>query len=194
MTTVANPPYSEFGISEFISRVGAKGYFAKRNRYTVEITPPSGLLSDPNITDTPYPANIQFLIKAVSLPARTSGTSTFRYGGKYGMEVPYEVTPSEGVSITFLETDQWQCRKFWYNWLQYIQNTDSYNMTYYDKFKGGLKISIYNDTQVEAINPMHRIELINVWPKGMSAVELGWENAELLDFTVDLVFKKWEIV
>ena len=71
MTTVANPPYSEFGISEFISRVGAKGYFAKRNRYTVEITPPSGLLSDPNITDTPDPANIQFLIKAVSLPART---------------------------------------------------------------------------------------------------------------------------
>ena len=30
-------PFSEFGISEFISKVGAKGYFAKRNRYTVEI-------------------------------------------------------------------------------------------------------------------------------------------------------------
>ena len=41
------------------------------------------------------------------------------------MEVPYETT-TEGISITFLETDKWQCRKFWYNWLEHIQNTRGY--------------------------------------------------------------------
>ena len=192
MTTVANPPYSEFGISEFISRVGAKGYFAKRNRYTVEITPPSGLLSDPNITDTPDPANIQFLIKAVSLPARTSGTSTFRYGGKYAMDLPYEIPPTE-ATLSFTETNDHKCRKFWYNWMEYIMSVDSYNLKYFDTFKGTIKISTFDETQDGTEQPNHKVVLEDVYPSSIEQISLGWALAELADFQVNLKFTRWKI-
>ena len=191
MASAGNPPYSAFGISEFISRVGAKGDFAKRNRYHVEVTPPTSITAADG-SDEIDPANIEFLVKTVSFPSRTFGTTNFRYGGKYAMEVPYETT-TEGISITFLETDKWQCRKFWYNWLEHIQNTRGYNMQYYDKYKGSINISVYDGTQREATQPKHKVELVDAWPKGMSAIELGWENSELLDFTVDIVYKKWEL-
>ena len=194
---MANPgggggsPTSHFAVSEFMSKVDGMNSFAKRNRFTVEITPPTSLTSATGVEDVP-PENVEFLVKTVSFPSRTFGTTNLRYGGKYSMELPYETT-SEGVALTFLETNNWNCRKFWYNWLEYIQSVESYNMKYYDDYKGTIKISVYDESDREAVNPKHRVSLINAFPKGMSAIELGWENAELLDFGVDIIYKKWEI-
>ena len=96
---------ADFAITDFIAKLDALGSYAKRNRFTVQIIPPRTLNSN-------VPASqIEFLVKAVSFPARSFGATTYRRGGKFGLEVPYEVT-EENVSITFLGTNDWKLENF----------------------------------------------------------------------------------
>ena len=74
---------SVFDVDNFLAKVDGLGSFIRKNRYTVQIVPPSNMH---------VPVNIEFLVKQVSFPARTMGTTNFRYGGKYGLEIPYDVT------------------------------------------------------------------------------------------------------
>ena len=186
------PPHSQppstgpadFAINDFMSKLdNLKGY-AKRNRFTVEIIPPRTLNS------AVPAASIEFLVKAVSFPARSFGATTYRRGGKFGLEVPYEVT-EENVSITFLGTNDWTARKFWYDWHEHIQSNSSYNMQYYKKYIGTVAISVYNEEANRAKNPTHKVTLHECWPKTIGAIELGWESAELVDFTIDIAYSWW---
>ena len=174
-----------FAITDFMSKLDNLGGYAKRNRFTVQIIAPETLNSE-------VPASqIEFLVKAISFPGRSFGSTTFRSGGKYGLEVPYEVT-EEPVGITFLGTNDWSPRTFWYDWFEHIQSTDSYNMQYYKEYVGTITISVYNETSAKAENPTHKVKLFECWPKTLSAIELGWESAEVIDFSVDIAYSWWE--
>ena len=175
---------SAFAVDEFMSKLDGKGSYAKSNRFTVEIIAPTTLVSSVQAS------SIEFLIKTVSFPARTFGTTTYRSGGKFGLEVPYEVT-EENVTITFLGTNDWKARKFWYDWHEHIQSNDSYNMQYYKSYIGTITISVYSETEANANNPTHKVKLHECWPKTIGAIELGWESAELIDFTVDIGYSWW---
>ena len=177
-------PGSVFAVSEFMSKVDNLGSYAKRNRYTVEIIKPTAMVS------SIQPATIEFLVKTVSFPARSFGSTTYRSGGKFALEVPYEMT-EEPIDLTFLGTNDWSARKFWNDWIEHIQSTDSYNMTYYKNFIGTVKISVYNETEGQVNTPTHTVTLHEAWPKSIGAVELGWENSELVDFTVSVAYSWW---
>ena len=175
---------SSFEVSEFMAKIDAKGSLAKRNRFSVEIKPPNTLVSDVN------PADIEFLIKTVQFPGRSFGTANYRYGGKFGLEVPYEMT-EEPIDFTFLGTNDWSARSFWNDWISHIQSTNSYNMNYYREFIGTVKISVYNETEQDTTSPTHQVTLHEAWPKTISAIELGWESTELVDFEVDVAYSWW---
>ena len=179
---------ADFAITDFMAKLDGLGSYAKRNRFTVQIIPPETLVSEVQASD------IEFLIKAVSFPSRTFGSTVYRSGGKFGLEVPYEVT-EEDVSIVFLGTNDWKARKFWYDWHEYIQSNSSYNMQYYNKFIGTIAISVYNEESQVAGgtsgSPTHKVTLHECWPKTIGAIELGWESGELVDFTVDIAYSWW---
>jgi hypothetical protein len=175
---------ADFAITDFIAKLDNLGSYAKRNRFTVEIIEPLSL-----VTDVP-PSTIEFLVKAVSFPSRSFGSTTYRRGGKFALEVPYEVT-EENVSITFLGTNNWKARKFWYDWHEHIQSNSSYNMQYYKEFIGTVSISVYNEESKDASTPTHKVTLHECWPKTISAIELGWESTELVDFTIDINYSWW---
>ena len=86
-----------FDVTSFMSKVNNLGGIARKNRFSVEITPPMSLVSDVDAS------TISFLAKTVSFPARSFGTTTYRSGGRFGLDVPYETT-FEAVSITMLNT------------------------------------------------------------------------------------------
>ena len=175
---------SIFAIDDFMSKLDNRGSYAKSNRFTVEITKPQTLIT------SVQPSVIEFLIKSVSFPARTFGTTTYRSGGKFGLDVPYEMT-EEPIAITFLGTNDWSARDFWNDWIMHIQNTNSYNMQYYKQYIGTVKISVYDEGSDSADSPTHQVTLHECWPKGISAVELGWESSELIDFEVDIAYSWW---
>jgi len=175
---------ADFAITDFMSKLDALGSYAKRNRFTIEIIPPVSL-----VTDVPA-SQIEFLVKGISFPSRSFGSTTYRRGGKFGLEVPYEVT-EENVTITFLGTNDWKARKFWYDWHEHIQSNSSYNMQYYKSYIGTVSISVYNEESQEATSPTHKVTLHECWPKTIGAIELGWESTELVDFTIDIGYSWW---
>ena len=178
---------NDFTIHQFMSKVENLGGIARKNRFSVEITPPRSLNSEVES------GTINFLAKTVSFPARTLGTTTYRSGGRFALTVPYETT-YEPVGITMLNTNNQAPRIFWTDWLEHIQGMNSYNMQYYKKFIGTVKIMNFSEDQVfqEAPSANYEVTLHEAYPKGMSAIEVGWENAELQDFEIDMQYSWWE--
>ena len=174
----------DFAVSAFMSKVDKLGGLVKKNRFSVEITPPNSLRSDIQAS------SINFLAKTISFPARAFGSTTYRSGGQFGLEVPYETT-YEPVSLTMLNTGNHAPRRFWNSWFEHIQSMDSHNMQYYKKFIGTVKISHYSIDQPIAAAPKYQITLHNAWPKNMSAIELGWESTELADFEIEIAYSWW---
>ena len=186
MGASGGPSGRGFGISDFMSKVDNLGGIARKNRFSVEITPPTSLKSEVKASA------INFLAKSVSFPARSFGTTTYRSGGRFGLEVPYE-TAMEPVSLTMLNTNNHAPRKFWNSWCEHIQSTDTYNMQYYKKFYGTVKISCF-DVDADVPNPSlakYQVTLHEAWPKGINAIELGWENSEFAEVVVDIAYSWW---
>ena len=176
----------DFSVSNFMARVDALGGPVKKNRFSVEVTPPSSMRSSIRAD------SINFLAKAVSFPAKTLAGTEFRYAGKYSIKVPYETT-YENVAITLLNTGNYSPRKFWNNWFNHIQNNTTKNMQYYDKYVGSVTISHYLDDE-ESVDPTkaaYSVTLHDAWPLTMNAIEMTWENAELMDFQVDINYTYW---
>ena len=176
----------DFSISNFMARVDALGGPAKKHKFSVHVKQPDTLVS--SVTAD----SIDFLAKSVSFPAKALATTDYRYGGKFSLTVPYEVT-YEPVSIGFMNTADQSPRIFWNDWFNHIQNMTTYNMEYYEKYIGTVTISHYLDDE-EFINPSrasYQVTLHEAWPKGMSAIEVGWENAELQDFEIDMQYSWW---
>ena len=177
-----------FDIGDFLSKVDNLGGLAKSNRFSVEITPPTSLRS------TVQASAINFLAKTVSFPARSFGTTTYRSGGQFGLTVPYETT-MEPVSLTMLNTDNQAPRIFWTDWIEYIQHVGShgYNMQYFKKFIGQVKISYYTEDSNLASPPdaKYQVTLHEAWPKSIGAIEIGWESTEFQDFEVEIGYSRW---
>ena len=173
-----------FAPSQFMAKVDKLGGIARKNRFSIEITPPSTLVSGIQAS------TINFLAKTVSFPARAFGTTTYRSGGQFGLEVPYEAT-FEPMSVTMLNTNDYAPRIFWTDWLEHIQNMNTYNMQYYKKFIGTIKIQTYSEDQTLATTPKHEVTLHEAWPKSMGSIELGWEASDLAEFDIDIAYSWW---
>ena len=176
----------DFSIDNFMARVDNLGGPAKRNKFSVEVHPPK-TMQKRQLAD-----KVEFLAMNVSLPAKTLAMTEYRYGGKFSLSVPYEVT-LEPVTIKVMNTNDQSPRIFWNQWFNHIQNFDTYNMQYYEKFVGTVALHMYLDDQ-EDINPSkssHHVTLYEAFPKGMSAIEVGWENSEFQDFDVDIQYSWW---
>ena len=176
----------DFAITEFMSKVDNLGGIARKNRFSVDITPPLTLNSSVQAS------TINFLAKTISFPARSFGTTTYRSGGQFGLTVPYETT-MEPVGLTMLNTNNHAPRIFWSDWLEYIQGMDSYNMRYYKSFIGTIKISYFSEEKTLAMPSAadYEVTLHEAWPKGISAIEVGWENSDLADFEIDVAYSWW---
>ena len=85
-------------------------------------------------------------------------------------------------------------RIFWDDWFNHIQDMTNYNMQYYEKFVGTVDLHQYFDDaeSIDPSNASYSVTLFEAYPKGMSAIEVGWENAELQDFEIDMQYSWWE--
>ena len=177
----------DFSISNFMSRVDSLGGPAKRHKFSVEVHPP------PSMKSSVTADAINFLAKSVSFPAKALATTDYRYGGKFSLTVPYEVT-YEPVSIGFMNTADQSPRIFWNDWFNHIQDMSNYNMAYYTNYVGTVTLNQYLDEEesIDPSNASYQVTLFEAYPKGMSAIEVGWENADLQDFEIDMQYSWWE--
>ena len=177
---------ADFSIDNFMSAVDNLGGPAKRNKFSVEVHPPLTMIKK-ELADS-----VNFLAKSVAFPAKTLALTEYRYGGKFSLSVPYETT-LEPVAITMMNTNNQAPRIFWNQWFNHIHNFTTYNMEYYEKFVGTVSLHMYLDDE-EEINPSkssYHVTLHEAYPKGMSAIEVGWENTEFQDFDIDIQYSWW---
>ena len=174
-----------FSPNEFMSSVEEMGGLSRRNRYSMSITPPtSSSFSVPQ-------GKIDFLAMSVLLPSKQFATNENRMYG-FSKNIPYDVT-YEPILVTFLNPNDWSTRKFWDEWLDYIQNPSSFNMQYYSKCTGTVEISVY-DEEHTVLNPSqarYTAVLQEAWPERMSAYALGYENSDLGNFEISIRYKQW---
>ena len=108
------------------------------------------------------------------------------------MNVPYETT-YENVTLSFHEVNNWEVRKFFETWMEYINPQDTYNVRYYDSYKSEVKIYAYDD-EINEPNPAqatYSVTLHNAYPTAFAAIDMGWDDAELMEFDVDIAYVQW---
>ena len=173
-----------FNPTEFMSSVEEMGGLSRRNRYSMSITPPtSSSFSIPS-------GKIDFLAISCLLPSKQFATTENRIYG-FSKNIPYDVT-YEPILVTFLNPNDWSTRKFWDEWLDYIQNPSSFNMQYYSKCTGTVEISVFDEEDTSLSDtPRYTAVLQEAWPERMSAYALGYENSDLGNFEVSLRYKQW---
>ena len=171
-----------FSPNEFMSSVEEMGGLSRRNRYSMSITPPKAFS---------VPAQkINFLAVSCLLPSKQFATTENRIYG-FSKNIPYDVT-YEPILVTFLNPNDWSTRKFWDEWLDYIQNPSSFNMRYYSRCTGTVEIAVYDEEDTSLSDtPRYTAVLQEAWPERMSAYALGYENSDLGNFEVSLRYKQW---
>ena len=172
-----------FSTSEFMNKVEEMGGLSRRNRYSMSITPPT--------TFSVPTGKIDFLAISCLLPSKQFATTENRMYG-FSKNIPYDVT-YEPILVTMLNPNDWSTRRFWDEWIDYIQNPSSFNMRYYGSMTGQVEISVY-DEEHTVLNPSqarYTVVLTEAWPERMSAYALGYENSDLGNFEVSLRYKQW---
>ena len=173
-----------FSPTDFMTKVETMGGLGKRNRYSISITPPNSLNSSVGR------GKIDFLAMSVLLPSKQFATTENRIYG-FSKNIPYDVT-YEPILVTFFNPNDWSTRKFWDEWIDYIQNPSSFNMNYYSQCTGTVEISVYDEEDTSLSDtPRYTAVLQEAWPERMSAYALGYENTDLGNFEVSLRYKQW---
>ena len=173
-----------FSPTEFIAKSDALGGLAKTWKYGVQIIPPSGMSN--SAAD-----NIEFLAASATFPGKSFGTTEHR---TYGITrtLPYEQT-YEPIDIVFWNTNDFSPKRFWDDWLNLISNPNTYNMTYYKNMIGRIILSHYSDdTEVPTGAGNYSCTLFEAYPTSISTIDVGWENSEIMKFTVSIRYKNWK--
>ena len=171
-----------FSPNEFMSSIEEMGGLSRRNRYSMQITPPK--------TFSVPTGKIDFLAISCLLPSKQFATTENRIYG-FSKNIPYDVT-YEPILVTFLNPNDWSTRKFWDEWIDYIQNPSSFNMQYYSKCTGTVEISVFDEENTSLSDtPRYTAVLQEAWPERMSAYALGYENSDHGNFEVSLRYKQW---
>ena len=172
-----------FSTSEFMNKVEAMGGLSRRNRYSMSITPPKTFSVPSN--------KIDFLAQSVLLPSKQFATTENRMYG-FSKNIPYDVT-YEPILVTMLNPNDWSTRKFWDEWIDYIQYPNSFNMNYYSRCTGTIEISVYDEETAE-LNPnnaKYTAVLQEAWPERISAYALGYDNSDWGNFEISIRYKQW---
>ena len=179
----------DFSVNKFMSKADNLGSLARKHKFTVEIISPTALTGSPQKGNkNPGSVNvdtIEFLASAASLPGKSFSTTTHRMYG-FGLQVPYEAK-YEPVQLTFLNTNDYSPRTFFEDWMSNIARIKSYNMHYYKDFISTVKIHAYDDQD----RKRYSCELVESYPKSMSAIEMGWDGMDVQTFTVDIQYSWW---
>ena len=172
-----------FSTSDFMNKVEKLGGLSRRNRYSMSITPPK--------TFSVPTGKIDFLAISCLLPSKQFATTENRMYG-FSKNIPYDVT-YEPILVTMLNPNDWSTRKFWDEWIDYIQSPSSFNMNYYKNMTGQIEIAVYDEEHTE-LNPSqarYTAVLQEAWPERISAYALGYDNSDLGNFEISIRYKQW---
>ena len=159
-----------------------RGY-ATPNRFEVNIFPPfkSGLT-----TQSP---SVQMRCEDVTLPGRNlnTKTDTLTYGPT--REIVDGVTYAEDITLTFQASSGLEERVFFENWQEVAFNQTTWDVGYYDDYKGTIEIYLLDKQNKKR----YGIKLMEAFPKTIGPIPLSQSaNNQIIKNTVTFSFRYWE--
>jgi len=139
-----------------------------------------------NIGNTSLPTKVGYLCKAATMPASTIAPIEVPYRGRK-LKIPGDRDYAEW-SLTFLGDGGFELRNAFEKWM------DDINQTVNNIATDDLNLSgdLFPDWRIDHLdrqgNAIKSYQFFHCWPSEIGAVDLTYENAELLEFTVNLQY------
>ncbi len=205
----------------FLSNIKAKDGLAKPNRFQVILPIPSlvgknlqaGLLE--TLVNLPNSVFSDVTTKVIGTEGKSSSPSITRYlalqcetaelPGKslntepiqvYNLtyEIPYQAVYTD-TSFTFLCTNEFYERKLFDRWLETIVAPDTNNIRFSknslsETYMTNIKVVQYDDF----IKQIYAVELIDAFPKTISAQPLSWSDDGFHRLTVQFAYKRFRTI
>lgn len=169
-------------LTEFISNV--KTGVARANNYTVDFAPPSVIPTD--LFGGLQLKKIFMFCESTQLPGLSLSTAPIKTFGEI-REMPYEKT-FENINMTFYVDKEMKVKYLFDQWISNIQDPTTRTFKYYSTYTTDINIYV----QDVALNSRYRVQLFECYPKSVSAVEVSYNNKEVMRCQVSMNYKYWK--
>jgi len=168
-------------ISEFKSKLS---YLARPNRFKVTMFPPSSYDHGMDLE------TFVFYVQSAKIPEKTLGEIEVKFHGM-SLKLPGDYT-HEDLSLTFLNTAEWDVRTFFEDWVEFIQNVGDENIR-------TDAIAVVDDCtiMIEQLgnsedDVLATYNFYDVFPKSVQSIELSMDDYDSVEkFTVDFAYSHW---
>ena len=166
-------------LSTFVATVAGRG-LATKNRYRMSIAPPRSLGKMDN--------SIALMCESIEFPGQnfSSQPDLLRYGPSREMATGVTYAP---ITASFICSPDMYEKRFFENWQLLVMDMYTWEPRFYKDYIGGLKVYQLD----RANNTTYVVELFEVYPKTITAQDLGYAQADAFHtVSVELMFHHWE--
>ena len=175
-------------ISDFKSKLKTFGGPVPVNRYVPTITFPTGI----NNSGYRITERLQYMCQSCELPGRTinmADTSTRIYGPP--RKIPYNTSFVDTTMQFMVTQDSMQEKRIFDDWVDLIQDIDTFDMSYYDDLVGEVNIKVLNERNAL----IYECILFEAFPQNVSVITLSMDGTtDFMKFTVTMAYRKWKKV
>jgi hypothetical protein len=185
-----------FNIAEFQANIAAGGGLMKKNKFLVNITPPTSILGRSAGGTSLYSVGrtLEFYAESASIPGISLQTSELRRQGVGNLEKAVYGAALTDVDIRFTIDQYTENFKFFQMWMDTIYNYNpsrgtEYEMEYKDSYCTTLTIFVYNEIEPE--QPIMILDLYDAFPVSISDIGLDWGGSDIMKLNVRFNFLSW---
>ena len=167
-------------LNEFIGSI-SKQQLAQKAQYKVKIFGPQNRGAD---------ANLNLLCESISFPGQNirSVPDTLRFGParEHGQGMTYGP-----FTATFMCSSDMREKRYFEDWQKQIINHNTWEIKYYDNYKGSLEISQLDKND----NVTYKIKVIEAYPKTIMPQDVGYSQVnsyQTLGIEFTYRFWKWD--
>ena len=165
-------------LSEFIGAI-SKQQLARKAQYKVKIFGPKNKSAD---------ANLNLLCESIAFPGQNirSVPDTLRYGParEHGQGITYGP-----FTATFVCSSDLREKKYFEWWQRQIINQNTWEVKYYDNYKGTLEISQLDVND----NETYKIKVTEAYPKTILAQDVGYAQVNAYQtIGIEFTYRFWQ--
>ena len=184
----------------FLGSLDMGGSLTRGCRFAVSITPPAAIKAKVLVPD------LHMLCDTAELPGRSFAAAEARYYG------PSQVFPTntqyQPLTLSFLCRADSRERRFFDDWLEFINPTNNFNFAYPNEYYSEIDIFQYTEYgDPSALGPLSVIpltgmtwtphisyhwRLLRAWPLAVNAQPVNWADQDVLRLQVTFTYKNWD--
>ena len=186
-----------FSVETFKAKLDSGGGPAYGDRYHVAMNAPAAVAGEATAMMQHEAASsvtqrLSWLCDTINIPSRSLTTSEFR---TYGLPVkrPYGSVYTES-QMEFLCTRNMGEKKFFDAWLNYVFDSNTYDVAYYDNYTTDIDIYHFDrsvSTASDLSKSTYHIKLIEAYPTLVGEISMNHTATEILKIPITFTYKKY---